>query len=111
MDWPALANRMQRSLLGSLAEPVEVRPDPGGPSPAPDAVTLRGIYERPPVETQGEGGVDYRGAEHRVTCATTDLPAWADRGALVVVRGFELAIVERWPDGQGLVSLSCRRAP
>ncbi len=100
---------MQHSLLGPLAEPVEVRPDPDATPPLPAAVSLRGIYERPPRDVQGEGGVTYRGADHRVTVLESELPAWADRGARVDVRGVELAIVDLDPDGQGLVSIVCRR--
>ncbi len=112
MTWTTIADSMQRGIMGSaLAEPVTftLTPTVGSPTSA----EIRAIYERPPIETS-EGGVTYKGAEHRVTVRASELPAWVEResasGAVAVtVRGVVLRVVDLYPDGQGLVSIECRR--
>lgn len=109
MSWVGLLPSAHSAILGMLGETVELRSSDGG-----STVSVRGIYKRPPVLTDDVGGVDYRGAEHQVTVKATDRPAWCDRGARVFIRDrspvLELDVTELGPDGQGLVTLWCRRA-
>jgi hypothetical protein len=112
VDWTALAGSMQRAITGSvLAEPVTFTRTPE--SGAPTVVRVRGIYQRPPIEAS-DGGVTYKGAEHRVTVRDADLPSWVERevsGAdvTITVRDIVLHVVDLYPDGQGLTSIECRR--
>lgn len=105
MDWPDLAAQMQDALIGSaLSESITFTLGDV------ESSTVRGIYQRPPIETS-EGGAAYQGAEHRVTVRASDLPSWVERDPAVriMVRDLELGVVDLYPDGQGLVSIECRR--
>lgn len=100
---------LHSTLTSALGETVELRSSDGG-----STVCVKAIYQRPAVITDEVGGVDYRGSDHKVTLKATDLPAWCDRGAYALIRDrgpvLTLDVVELAPDGQGLVTLWCRRA-
>lgn len=109
MSWLRHLPALHSAVTGALGETVELRS-----SDEASAVSVRAIYKRPSVVTDEVGGVDYRGAEHEVTIKQTDLPTWCDRGAKALTSDrspvLELRVVELVHDGQGLVTLWCRRA-
>lgn len=109
MSWLRHLPALHSAVTGALGETVELRSEDGG-----STVAVTAIYKRPSVVTDAVGGVDYRGAEHEVTIKQGDLPAWCDRGSKVLTSdrapALELSVVELNNDGQGLVTLWCRRA-
>lgn len=109
MNWLGLLPSAHSAILGTLGETVELVSEAAGSS-----ASVTAIYKRPSIVTDEVGGVDYRGSDHTVTLRETDLPAWCDRGAQVVTSDrstvITLDVVELVPDGQGLVTLWCRRA-
>ena len=109
MGWLRHLPALHSAVTGALGETVELQS-----SDAVSTVSVQGVYKRPSVVTDEVGGVDYRGADHEVTIKETDVPAWLERGSLVRTLDrfpvVQLAVVEPVPDGQGLVTLWCRRA-